>query len=180
MSANIQEQFQKLGLGEKIILIAGPLLFIDSFLPWYDVDLGPFGSISRSAWQSPGALWSMLAVLMGLVMTGLVAAIRFGNVKLPELPDPVTWGRLHLGLGGAAVLLVVIKFINESSFLGFGFYIGIIVVIALAAGGFLTFQEEQQGVGVEVGPGPTGGGGPGPTGGGDAGGDGGADAGPSM
>ncbi len=154
MSANIQEQFQKLALGEKIILIAGPLLFIDSFLPWYSISFEAFGfseSITRSAWQSPGALWSMLAVLIGLVMTGLVAAVRFGNVKLPELPDPVTWGRLQLGLGGAAALFVVIKLINESSFLGFGFYIGIIVVIALAAGGFLTYQEEQQGGGAGAG-----------------------------
>ena len=144
MSMNLQEQFQKLGLGEKIILIAGPLLFIDSFLPWYDVDLGPFGSVSRTAWQSPGALWSMLAVFIGLVMTGLVAAVRLGNVKLPEMPQGVTWGRIMLGLGGAACCFVVLKLISESSFLGFGFYIGIILVIALAAGGFLTFQEEKQ------------------------------------
>jgi hypothetical protein len=173
MSVNIQEQFQKLGLGEKIILIAGPLLFIDSFLPWYDVDLGPFGSISRSAWQSPGAIWSMLAVFIGIVMAGLVGAVKLGNVKLPELPDPVTWGRLHLGLGVAAVLFVLIKLFSESSFLGFGFYIGIIVVIALAAGGFLTFQEEQKSGGST-------GADAGPAGGGDAGGSGGTDAGPSI
>ncbi|MCI0814965.1 MAG: hypothetical protein J4N71_07820, partial [Chloroflexi bacterium] len=108
MSMNLQEQFQKLGLGEKIILIAGPLLFIDSFLPWYDVDLGPFGSVSRTAWQSPGALWSMLAVFIGLVMTGLVAAVRLGNVTLPEMPQGVTWGRIMLGLGGAACCFVVL------------------------------------------------------------------------
>jgi hypothetical protein len=150
MSVNIQEQFQKLGLGEKIILIAGPLLFIDSFLPWYSISFEAFGfseTLTRSAWQSPGALWSMLAVFIGLIMTGLVAAVRFGNVKLPELPDPVTWGRLHVGLGGAAALFIFIKLISESNFLGFGFFIGIILVGALAAGGFLTFQEEKQGGG---------------------------------
>ena len=152
MSANIQEQFQKMGLGEKIILVAGPLLFIDGFLPWYSFDFGTFlgeslGSVSRSGWQSPGAIWSMLAVLIGLGMSGLVAAVRFGNVKLPELPQGVTWARLHLGLGGAAVLLVVLKFLNESSNLSYGFFIGIILVVALAAGGFLLFQEEQKGGG---------------------------------
>lgn len=158
MSTNIQEQFQKLALGEKIVLIAGPLLFIDSFLRWYHVSVEAFGfsaSVSRSGWQSPGALWSILAVLIGLTMAGLVAAVRFGNVKLPELPQGVTWARLHLGLGVAAVLFVVIKFLGESSNLSYGFFIGIILVVALAAGGFLLFQEEQQGGGTGADAGPS-------------------------
>jgi hypothetical protein len=149
---NIQETFQKMGLGEKIILIAGPLLFIDGFLDWYSIDFGTLfgeslGSVSRSGWQSPGAIWSILAVLLGLGMSGLVAAVRFGNVKMPEMPQGVTWGRLLLGMGAASVLFIVIKFINESSYLAYGFYIGAILCIALAVGGFLTYQEEQKGGG---------------------------------
>ncbi|MCH7809172.1 MAG: hypothetical protein IH863_01160 [Chloroflexi bacterium] len=153
---NIQEQFQKLALGEKIILIAGPLLFIDGFLNWYSasgqcIDLGTgFGEIcagggSASGWQAPGALWSVLAILLGLTMAGLVAAVRFGNVKLPEMPQSVTWGRIMLGMGGASALFVVAKFVNHSSNLDFGFFVGALLVAALAAGGFLTFQEEKQG-----------------------------------
>ncbi len=129
-------------------------------------------------------------MLIGLVRIGLIAAVRFGNVKMPDLPQGVTWARLHLGLGAAAVLFVVIKFLGESSNLSYGFFIGIILVVALAAGGFLLFQEEQQGgaAGADAGPaaggaggsggaGPAGGGGA--VGGGAAGGGGGADAGPS-
>ncbi|MCH7484387.1 MAG: TfoX/Sxy family protein, partial [Chloroflexi bacterium] len=66
-----------MGLGEKIILVAGPLLFIDSFLRWYNFSFEGLGislSVSRSGWQSPGAIWSILAVLIGLVMFGLIAA----------------------------------------------------------------------------------------------------------
>ncbi len=88
-------------------------------------------------------------------MCGLVAAVRFGNVKLPDLPQGVTWARLHLGLAAAAVLFVVIKFINESSHLSYGFYIGIILVIALAVGGFLLYQEEQKGGGSGADSGPS-------------------------
>ena len=172
MSVNIQEQFQKLGLGEKIILIAGPLLFIDGFLPWYSmsgqcIDLGTVGAVcaeggSASGWESPGSIWSVLAILIGLTMAGLVAAVRFGNVKLPEMPQGVTWGRIMLGLGGASALFVVAKFVNHSSNLDFGFLIGTILVAALATGGFMTFQEEKQGGGSGGGSGT------------------GADAGPSM
>lgn len=145
MSVNIPERFQQMSLGEKIILIAGPLLLIASFLPWYDVDLGPFGSITRSGWESPGALWSMLAVIIGLIMSAQVAIARFTSVQMPALPEGVTWGRVHLGLGIAAVVFVLIKLINESSSLGFGFYLGILLTIALAAGGFLMFQAERTG-----------------------------------
>lgn len=155
MSVNIQEQFQKMGLGEKIILIAGPLLFIDSFLKWYSVEFC-FGDICASAsangWEAPGAIWSILAVLLGLVAAGTVAAVRFANVKLPELPQGVTWGRLLLGLGVAAAVFVLIKLLNHSGDLSFGFFIGIILVGALVAGGFLTYQEEQQGGGAGASP----------------------------
>ena len=58
-SNDIMEKFKGLGIGEKFILIAGLVLFIDGFLPWYSVDLGPFGNFNRSGWQSPGAIWSM-------------------------------------------------------------------------------------------------------------------------
>lgn len=182
MSTNIQEQFQKMALGEKIILVAGPLLFIDSFLNWYSVSfesLGFSASISRSGWQSPGAIWSILAVLIGLVMVGLVGAVRFGNVKIPELPQGVTWGRIMLGLGGAATAFVVIKFLGESSHLAFGFFVGAILVVALAAGGFLLYQEEQQDGVAGAGAGPAGGGGAGPAGGGGGGPAGGGGGGPA-
>ena len=166
MSVNIQEQFQKLGPGEKIILIAGPLLFIDGFLNWYSVsgqciDLGTgFGEVcvdggSASAWQAPGSIWSVLAILIGLTMAGLVAAVRFGNVKLPEMPQGVTWGRIMLGMGGASALFVVAKFVNHSSNLDFGFFVGALLVAALATGGFLTLQEEKQGAGAGADGGPS-------------------------
>jgi hypothetical protein len=168
MSNNLQERFQAMSLGEKIIIIAGPLLLIASFLPWYSIDLGPFGSFNRSGWQSPGAIWSILAVLCGLVMAGQIAAARFGSMQMPALPENVTWPRVHLGLGVAAALFIAIKLLNESSFLGFGFYIGIILVAALVVGAALMFQEEQKGGGAPTGGGPTGG--PPATGGGPTGG----------
>ncbi len=149
MSTNLMDSFQKMSLGEKIVLIAGPILLIDSFLPWYKitVDFG-LGSVSASAsgWEAPGAMWSILAVLIGLVMAGQVAVSRFTSIELPsELGNNLTWPKIHLGLGVAAVVFVAIKFLNESSHLSFGFFLGIILVIALAAGGFLMFQEEQKG-----------------------------------
>ena len=96
MSVNISERFAKMGLGEKIILIAAPLLLIDSFLPWYDVDFG-VGSITRSGWESPGALWSMLAVILSLVAFGKVALSSFTSMQIPSDfgNANITWGRIR-------------------------------------------------------------------------------------
>src|SRR3989304_2620183 len=61
------ERFQALSIGEKIIIIAGAVLLIDGFLPWYSVSAEFAGvkvSASASGWESPGALWSMLAILI--------------------------------------------------------------------------------------------------------------------
>src|SRR3990172_1800076 len=133
------EKFKALSIGEKIIVIAGLVLFIDGFLPWYSVDLGPFGSVTRNGWESPGALWSMLAILIGLAMAGVVAVKISTEGGITENMGGFSWPKIFLGGGAAALLLVVIKFLNESSSLGFGFYLGFIAAAALAAGRFFIY-----------------------------------------
>jgi hypothetical protein len=145
-SNDFVEKFKALGLGGQIIVVAALVLFIDGFLPWYSVDLGPFGSVDRNGWESPGAIWSMLAILIGLAMGGLIVArALMAPGTIPDNVSGFTWPKILLGAGGVAALFVVIKLINESSYLAFGFYLGIICVAALCAGAFLMFQEEQKG-----------------------------------
>ena len=139
------ERFQALSIGEKIIIIAGLVLFIDGFLPWYSIDLGPFGSVTQNGWGAPGALWSILAVLIGLAMAGVVAVKISTEGVIPENVGGFTWPKIFLGGGVAAAVLILIKLLNESSYMGFGFYIGIICVAALAAGGVLMYREEMTG-----------------------------------
>ena len=139
------EKFMSLSIGEKIIIIAGVVLFIDGFLPWYSIDLGPFGSFTRSGWQSPGAFWSMLAILIGIAMSGVVAVKISTEGVIPENVGGFSWPKIFLGGGVATAVLILIKLLNESSHLGFGFFIGIICVVALAAGGFLMYREEMAG-----------------------------------
>ncbi len=117
----IMEKFQALSLGEKIILVAGVVLFIVGFLPWYSFDLGPFGSVTRSGWQSPGALWSMLAILIGLAMSGVVGAKTFTDVKLPDDIGGQSWARIYLGGGAVALLFIIIKYISQNNAVSFGF-----------------------------------------------------------
>jgi hypothetical protein len=145
----MMEKVNTLSMGEKIIVGAGIVMLIASFLPWYDVDVAFEGitlaSASRSGWQSPGAIWSILATLIGVIMAGAVLAPKLGNVRLPDLGQ-VTWGQALLGMGVVAVIFVLLKLLNESSYMAFGFFIGIIAAIALAVGGYLVFSEEKSGV----------------------------------
>ena len=138
----IIEKFQALGIGEKIILIAGIVLFVAGFLPWYSFDLGAFGSVSRSGWQSPGAIWSIVPILIGMAMAGVIVVKTFTDVALPNDVGGQSWGRVYLAGGVVALLFVVIKFLTESSYLGFGFYLGFIAAAALAVAGILMFREE--------------------------------------
>jgi hypothetical protein len=151
MSMNIGEQFNKLSLGEKIILIAAPLFFIDTFLQWFKYDLGPFGDITRTGWSGDFSFLTILAAILSLVMLAQIVLARFTSVALPALPQGFTWARVHLGIAAYIAFAVLIRFLLGESAGGvdadrsFGLFIAVILAIALVAGGFLMYQEEQRG-----------------------------------
>jgi hypothetical protein len=76
-------------------------------------------------------------------MAGVVVVKNLGTVVVPDNVGGVTWPKIHLGGGVAALVFVLIKLANESSHLGFAFYVGIIAAAALAVAGFLMFREES-------------------------------------
>ncbi len=141
----LMERFKAMSVGEKIILIAGALLFIVGFFPWYSVSfefLGESASVSVNGWQAPGAIWSIFAIFIGLAMAGVVALKNLAEVDIPENVGGFSWPKIFFGGGVAVLAFVLIKLLSESSFMGFGFYLGIIAAAALAVGGFLMFREE--------------------------------------
>ncbi len=137
------QKFNALSIGEKIIIPAGALLFIVGFLPWYSISEGPF-SVTRSGWQSPGAIWSILAVFIGLAMATAVVLKNFTQVEIPDNIGGQSWPRIYLGGGAAAVVFLLIKLLNESSYMGFGFYAGLITAASLAVAGFLMYKAESE------------------------------------
>jgi hypothetical protein len=86
---------------------------------------------------------SVLAILIGLAMAGVVGLKASGTATIPDNVGGVTWPKIHVGGGAAALLLLLIKIISDNDFTAFGFYLGIIAAAALAAGGFLMFREES-------------------------------------
>ena len=121
----LMERFKALSIGEKIIIIAAVVLFIDGFLPWYSASAEFAGikvSASWSGWSGDLAIMSILALLIGLAMGGVVAVKNLATEgTLPDNIGGVTWPKIHLGAGIAALILVIIRFLNHSGDLSFGF-----------------------------------------------------------
>jgi len=143
------DKLNTLSMGEKLAAGGSALLIIFSFLPWYKYSFGGLeelgidgGSVSRHALQSPGAIWGILAFFAAIALLIAILGPKFANLQLPALGS-VTWGQAFLGLGALALVCVILKFINESSYLSFGFYIGFLAAAAMAAGGYLLFTEEK-------------------------------------
>jgi hypothetical protein len=131
---------KKLSTGEWVTAASGIVLLIFSFFHWYSYDFGPF-SVSRNGWQSPGALWGILAVLLGVVLAAHVLVGKLGGVELPERLGRVGWGVMHLAGGALAFVFMLIKLINHSSDTAFGFYVSLIAAVGLGVGGYLMAKE---------------------------------------
>lgn len=134
-----QVDLDKLTMGEKIVAGAGIVLIIDLlFLPWHNIDIGIL-SVSRKAIQSPNALWGVLALLLAVAMVAVVCVSRFTTTQLPDLPVP--WPQAMFIGGIAVAALLVLKLILETSFLGFGAILGVLLGAGMAYGGFLMRNE---------------------------------------
>jgi hypothetical protein len=132
---------KKLTPGEITTAVSGVALLIFSFFHWYSVDLGPFGTFSRNGWQSPGALWSVLAILLGIVLAAHVIVEKLSGVDLPDRLGSIGWGVVHLAGGALAFLFLIIKLINHTSDSAIGLYLGLIAGAGLLAGGYLMAKE---------------------------------------
>lgn len=120
---------------DRMILIAGVLFFIDSFLPWYGVSFGP-ASVNISGWSSGGL--AVLSILFALAALAL-AIVRVAKVNISL---PAKDGVLYLTFGGGALLFALLRLVTETNFTKFGLYLAVILGIALAYAGWMKKKAE--------------------------------------
>jgi hypothetical protein len=150
----------RMSTGSKILAGASALFFIDSFLPWNRVCVGggtvggidiPGACISANLWHGVGILAALLAIVLlveeGLKMAGV--AMKAGT--------PV--GPIVLSLSVGVLVFTILKVIIDSEFLSFGAWVGIVLSVAIAYGGYMRFQEEKAGMPPPAAPPPAPGGG---------------------
>ncbi|MEM9519585.1 MAG: hypothetical protein AAGA37_09715 [Actinomycetota bacterium] len=82
-------------------LIGGAVLFLATFLPWFDTPLG-----STNAWETEFfGLKGLFVAVIGLAIAGGIGAQAFGGVTLPERIVGLEHPQIHLTLGFGAFLI---------------------------------------------------------------------------
>lgn len=134
--------FDKLTLGDKIAGGCGIVLLIGlMFFPWHSVDLGPFGSETWNAISGTGELWGFLAILLTLAVVGTIIVARLTSVDLPELPIPINQAIFYGAI--AVVVVLILKLLLETSALGWGVWLNLILAGGMTYGGFLISQDTE-------------------------------------
>jgi hypothetical protein len=143
----------RLTTGDIVAGVGGIVLLISLFLPWYgaSADIPGFGSVSNDAsgWQALGFI-DILLFLIAVAAIAVVAARAAGALPA-DIPAPV----VLLGLGGLAVLLVLLRIIDipvegdipdEIDFSRkIGIFIALIGAAAVTYGGWRTNTETPGG-----------------------------------
>jgi hypothetical protein len=129
----------KISTARRVLLGSGVVLLIWSFFPWNGVSVGIF-SVSWNAWHGWGTFMGIVLILMlAWEALLLVQVLSPDALKLPELPvKPIL---ISLALGALTVVLGIIR-VLEYSAKKWEIWIALLLLIALAAGVFLRFQEE--------------------------------------
>jgi hypothetical protein len=134
------EQWKGLPLGRQLILGAGVLLFIDTFLSWQKVSVHVAGittvSASQSAWHG---FWGVVLALLTLVLVAW-AVVRVLGIEL-KLPVPEAF--TALAIAGVIVLFALIKVLSDD-YVHWPAWVGLILAIVVAVGAWLTFQESGE------------------------------------
>jgi len=126
---------------DRMILIAGLVFFVDSFLPWYGAGFSGLGlhlSVTISGWSSGGL--AVLAILFALAdMVFAAARVLGANLNLGEIKD----GLVYILLGGGAFLFTLLRLLTQVHYTKYGLYIALIASAFLAYGGWMKLQSKN-------------------------------------
>ena len=120
----------------QLLLGAGVLLVVDTFLPWQNLSLGSF-SYSWNAWHGvKGVLLGVLtiALLVWALLVWLAPALGLA------LPARVADGPATLALGVLVFVFAAVKNIRDD-YSAWGSYVGVVLAAGVAAGAWLTHQR---------------------------------------
>lgn len=129
----------RLRKGEWVAGLSGLALLILLFLPWYGLGL----ELDVSAWQA----FSIVDLLLLLTaLAGLTVAVMAALQRAPALP--VASAVIATGIAIVMVLVVLYRILNQpgpNDLVGvrIGAYLGLLAVLGVAAGGWLTMGDER-------------------------------------
>jgi hypothetical protein len=133
----------KLSPANIVILAAGALMLIGSFLAFYKFSIDVFDAThteTYSAWSSGLFGIATVIVICGIIMAGQVALSSFGsNVSIPDKVLGFGWDQIHLVLGFQAAIMMIAFLITSRGTLslGIGFWLMLIAGIGLFVGAIM-------------------------------------------
>ncbi len=145
----------RLRKGEWLTGLAGLALLIVTFVPWYGADdaratadsgwaaYAPLAQLDANAWQA----FSVLDLLLLLTaLAGLAVAVLAALHRAPALPIGAAVAATALGI--VMTLVVLYRILNQPGpndlvDVRAGAYLGLLAVLGVAAGGWLTMADER-------------------------------------
>ena len=135
------KKFGALSRGTKLVLVAGPVLFLSLFFNWQmlRVDYGPSGVA-----KMPQDGWDAWGLLIGLLVIATVTLVVLRRLTEVEMSEDVPWETIALGTGLSALVIAVLKSITDadSTWASYGF---VAVAGVLAAGAYLVWADTREG-----------------------------------
>jgi hypothetical protein len=135
---------EKVSMGRRVLLGSGVLLFIFSLMAWNSVCVSGFGSkicADAGAWETGRGKMMGIFLILLLIWEAilLLQVLSPDAMKLPELPvKPIL---ISLALGAVVILFGLLRFF-QAGHRTWAAWVALLLMIALAAGLFLRFQEE--------------------------------------
>jgi len=140
MSGDAYGERGLLGLGDRLVLLAGVTLTVSAFTGWY-TGSGEGVTIAVTGWNV-GTIGKLVFAL-GVIVVVLVGLREAGVHLPPALPESL----LTIGLGAAATILVLVRVISipDDFFFaerGIGIWISLVSAVAVIVAGLLQASEE--------------------------------------
>jgi hypothetical protein len=136
---------EKISMGRRVVLGSGLLLFIISLFTWNNFCASALGvkvcGGGAGAWATGrGKMMGIFLILLLIwEVVLLLQVISPDTLKLPDLPvKPIM---ISLALGAITILFGVLR-VFQGGGKQWAAWVGLLLLIALAAGLFLRFQEE--------------------------------------
>ena len=134
------EKLKALSRGTKLVLVAGPLLFVSLFFTWQTahIDYGPAGvaKVPQDGWDA----WGLLIALLTAAAVTIVVLRRLTEV---EMSEDVQWETIAFALGLATLATAMLKSLTDaySTWFSYGF---VALAGAMALGAYLDWASERR------------------------------------
>jgi hypothetical protein len=133
------ERIKALSKGTKLVLAAGPVLFLSLFFNWQtlEIDYGPAGIATQP--QDGWDAWGLLIAMLVVATVTIVVLVRLTEV---EMSEDVPWETVAFGLGVATFALAILKNLTDanSTWASYGF---VALAGLLAAGTYLNWADTR-------------------------------------